>query len=361
MILLNDFKAEYLALKHEYDQAALRVFDSGWYILGKECESFERQIEEFVGSKYAIGVGNGFDALQLILRALKIGDGDEVITTPNTAFATALAIYAVGATPVFVDINPSSYGLNSSLIEAAITPKTKAILPVHIYGNMKGIEAIEAIADKTGIPMIEDACQAFGASKDGCYSGAIGIAGAYSFYPTKNLGAAGDGGMVVTADSQIAEEIRSMRNYGQTKRYYHDVVGINSRLDELQAAILSFKLRHLPSFNKRRMEIATRYDEEINSPLFHKPELILDGSHCYHLYVLRTQKREQTMNYLDSKGIKSLIHYPVPCHKQKAYPVAPYELPIAERFAQEYFSIPIHPFMSDDDVTVVCQSLNNFK
>jgi dTDP-4-amino-4,6-dideoxygalactose transaminase len=363
MILMNDFQKEYSLLQKPLAEAIERVMKSGWYILGQEVEIFEKNAAAFLGVKYAVGVGNGFDALYLILRSLNIGPGDEVITTPNTAFATTLAILKSGAKPVFADISLETRGINAETIKSKITKKTKALMPVHIYGNMTGIMEIKKLADDQGFYLIEDACQAFGAKLNGKSAGTIGKAGAFSFYPTKNLGAIGDGGMLVTNDSEIFEQSKVLRNYGQSQRYYHDLPGINSRLDELQAAILSVKLKQLTEFTRKRIEIAGYYDKYINNPKLRKPVFIKDGSHVYHLYVLQAQNKELREEYLKKfkeNNIAALIHYPVPIYKQKAITEKYPELANAESFANTCFSIPIHPFLTEDECSTiagVCNSL----
>jgi dTDP-4-amino-4,6-dideoxygalactose transaminase len=361
-ILMNNFKLEYQSIKIEIDKAIQRVLDSGWYVLSDEVTQFENQVASFLKIKHAIGTGNGFDALQAILIALNIKDGDEVITTPNSAFATTLSILRVGAKPVFVDILDGDYSIDFKQIEKYITKKTKAIIPVHIYGNSNHIDEIKNICDNHNICLIEDSCQAFGAKFNFKYAGTMGIAGAYSYYPTKNLGAYGDAGMVVTDNDDLARRIRMIINYGQSKRYYHDLIGFNSRLDPMQAAILSIKLKYIIQYNKTRIDIAKEYDSKITNEKLIKPVLYTDGSHIYHLYVLRTKEREKLSKYLEENGVKSLIHYPIPIYKQVPLQkdFALISLPNAEKFADEYISIPIHPFITTFEVNYIIDLLNKF-
>lgn len=357
---MNDFNREYNFLKDELNEAIQRTLQSGWYILGKECEEFENRVEIFCGVKHAVGVGNGYDALYLILRALNIGVGDEVITTPNTAFATTLAVLAVGAKPIFGDIDSRSGWLLPTSVKSLITKKTKAILPVDIYGSLDYIQDMKDIADEYNIYLIEDACQAFGARLNTQYAGTFGIAGAYSFYPTKNLGAIGDGGMIVTNDEELAVKVKSLRNYGQLRRYYHSELGVNSRLDELQAAILNVKMQYISQFNRRRIEIAGIFDKEINSEFVLKPRYTDDGSSIYHLYVMTSPYRDKIMQYLDSKGIVSLIHYPVPSYMQEVIKDGSFGLETEDIFSSRCFSIPIHPFLYDQEILEIVNAINTF-
>lgn len=361
MILMNDFKKEYADIKSEIDSAIHRVLESGWYILGKEVEEFETEFSRFVGTKYTVGVANGLDALQLSLMALGIGKGDEVITVSNTAVATILAITNAGATPVFVDVN-DHYLMNTDRIEAAITKQTKAILPVHLFGQMADMDAITQIAKKHSLFVVEDACQAHGAKQNGKHAGTVGDIGCFSFYPTKNLGGYGDGGAIVTRREDIANKIKMLRNYGQQTRYYHKIQGINSRLDEMQAAILRVKLRHLNAFISSRQRIASLYDTQLSA--VHgvvTPTAARNNLHAYHLYVISAKNRDAVLDHLKSEGIQSLIHYPVPVHKQECYTnFNSVTLRQTEEFASSILSLPIHPFMSDEEVKSVCASIQKF-
>lgn len=361
-ILMNDFKLEYQLIKNEIDNSIQRVLNSGWYILSEEVSQFENEVAAFLNVRHAIGTGNGFDALQAILVALDIKSGDEIITTPNSAFATVLSILKVGAKPVFVDILPDDYNLNHELINSCITKKTKAILPVHIYGNSNHINDIKNICENHNLYLIEDACQAFGSIYNSKYAGTNGIAGAFSFYPTKNLGAYGDAGLVATNDDTLARKIRMIINYGQSKRYYHDLIGFNSRLDPIQAAVLRVKLKYIQKYNESRVIIAENYDTNISNEKLTKPKLYKDLSHVYHLYVMRVKERDRLKEFLERSGIQTLIHYPVPIHKQKALTndfVAGI-LPNAEKFADEFISIPIHPYLTNEQTEYIIDKLNNF-
>ena len=360
-VAFNDFKKQYAAHKSEYDAAISRVLESGWYILGAEDEAFEKKFAEYTGAAYAIGVGNGLEALQIILLALGIGPGDEVLTTSHSAVASTLAIRAVGATPVFVDID-TYYHLDASKVEAAVTPKTKAILPVHLYGQSADMESITAIAHKYSLFVVEDCAQAHGARQQGKHVGTFGTAGAFSFYPTKNLGAFGDGGAIITGDASLAEKCRMIRNYGQKNRYEHLVFGINSRLDELQAAILSVQLTHLDQSNARRTKIARLYSDNLSGiKQVTLPELRAGNTHAYHLFVIRAERRDDLKAHLESHGIAALIHYPIPIHEQQCFPeYNSLHLPILERAVKEILSLPIHPYLTDEEVLFVVEKIKQF-
>jgi dTDP-3-amino-3,4,6-trideoxy-alpha-D-glucose transaminase len=357
---MNDFQRHAERYGAELKAAMQRVLDSGWYILGKEVEAFEQEFAAYLGVPHAVGVGNGMDALQLALMAWDIGPGHEVITTPNSAFATALSILRVGAKPVFVDISESDYALDVSQIEAAITPRTRAIMPVHIYGRAANLSALTAIAQQHGLALINDACQAHGAGHRGRDIAGYGQASAYSFYPTKNLGALGDGGMVVCADAERARRMRSLRDYGQAKKYHHAEPGLNSRLDELQAAILRTKLAHLPAQTERRRSIAQRYNAGLAGI-----SLILpfdDAEAVWHLFVLRSPRRDALSGFLRERGVQSLVHYPVIIPEQPALrtPYMPGTFPVAERCAAEFLSLPIDPELTDAEVDAVIAAVRAF-
>jgi dTDP-4-amino-4,6-dideoxygalactose transaminase len=360
----GDLRRQYDAMRQEIDEAVQRVFERGWFILGVEGENFEQEFAEFIGVKRAVGVGSGTEAIHLALRAVGVEAGDEVITVPNTCVPTVSGIWAAGAVPVLVDVDEKSFTLNPDKLTAAITSKTKAILPVHMYGQAADLEPIIEIAHKHNIKVIEDAAQAHGATYKGQKLGSIADAAAFSFYPSKNLGANGDGGAVTTNVDEIAERIIRLRNYGQEKRYYHKTKGTNSRLDEVQAAILSTKLKHLDKWNERRREIAKIYDESISNPVIQKPAQMPYGQHNYHLYVIRCQKREQLQRSLNDKGIITLIHYPVPVHLQEAYSdlnkgEGDYE--ITELLAEQILSLPIFPELTDEEALYVVDCINSFK
>jgi dTDP-4-amino-4,6-dideoxygalactose transaminase len=338
-----------------------RVVASGWYILGPEVAAFESEFAAAMGASHAIGVGNGTDAIALILRGLGIGPGDEVITTPLSAAYTALAVMMTGARPVFVDIEPERLTLDPSAIEAAITPRTRAILPVHLYGQPASIDAIAALGARHQLHVIEDCCQAHGATSEGRPVGTIGVAGAFSFYPTKNLGALGDGGAVVTNDRGLAERIARLRNGGQTDRYHHELRGINSRLDEMQAAVLRARLPFLHTWTARRRALAARYRHALAGGPVRLPRE-LDAGHVYHLFVVRSTDRGRLQRHLAERGIDSLVHYPIPIPDQPAMSTAaPQACPKAAAACDEVLSLPLHPGLSDDEVSTVASAVLEFK
>jgi dTDP-4-amino-4,6-dideoxygalactose transaminase len=345
---------QYRRLNDEIDAAVKNVLDSGWYIMGEELEKFESEFSKYCNVKYTVGCASGTDALALCLMAKEIGRGDEVITVPNTAVPTISAISMVGAKPVFVDID-KYYLMDPYKIESVITKKTKAIIPVHIYGQIADMDSILEIANKNNLSVIEDACQAHGAKYKSKHAGSMGDMGCFSFYPTKNLGCYGDGGAVTTNCIELYEKIRMIRNYGQKKRYYHTIKGINSRLDEIQAAILRVKLKYLDSWNHRRRKLASLYHGMLNE-LCIIPEEKDDCYHIYHLYVIRIKQREDFQDLLREKGIDTLIHYPIPVHLQEAYRDLDYHESTfvnSEAFAKEILSLPIYPELQDEDIVMV--------
>jgi len=361
-IPFGDLKRHYHSLKTDIDEAVSRVLQSGWFILGKELSQFEAAFATYLGVANAIGVGSGTEALHLALVASGVSGG-EVITVPNTALPTISAISFANAIPVFVDIDPETFCIDVDKIEEKITPRTKAIVPVHLYGHPAQMDRILTIAEKHGLAVVEDACQAHGAEYNGRTAGTFGDFGCFSFYPSKNLGAFGDGGMVVTNDDHKAEQIRRLRNYGQVQRYYHAEKGFNSRLDDMQAAILMAQLPLLDEWNNRRREIARSYREGIRNELMPAPKEADDVFHVYHLYVIRHQSRDLLREHLKECGVGSEIHYPVPCHLQKAYSELGYskgDFPIAEKTAGEILSLPIYPELTDDEVAVVIDAVNSF-
>jgi dTDP-4-amino-4,6-dideoxygalactose transaminase len=363
-ILVSDLRKEDRAIRRKVENAVKRVLSSGWYVLGQELEKFEKEFASYCGSKYAIGVASGTDALILSLKALSIGRNDEVITAVNTAIPTAMAIMSTGARPVFVDVREDTFNIDTEKIEKVITKRTKAIIPVHLYGNPCDIDKIMKIARKYGLFVIEDACQAHGASRSGKKTGTFGDIAAFSFYPTKNLGCYGDGGMIVTASGNLARKLKLLRNYGQSTRYLCETEGVNSRLDEIQAAVLRVKLKYLDSFNDRRGEIAALYTrhleelDEINIPA------VRDGSrHVFHLYVIECERREPLMNYLSNMSIETQVHYPVSLHLQKAFRHLGYakgDFPVAERAACRILSLPVFPALRDSEVLKICSCIKNF-
>ncbi len=358
-----DLKAQHTEIQTEIEEAILRAVRSGWYLLGPELEAFEREFAAFCGIRHAVGVGSGTDAIYMALKALDIGPGDEVVTVGHTFIASALAITFTGAKPVFADVHPRTYTMDPESARAAITSRSKAILPVHLYGQPADMAQIVDLAQSNGLAVVEDACQAHGAIYQGRAAGAIGDIGCFSFYPTKNLGAYGDGGAVVTNNAQLAHRVMRLRNYGQEKKYYHDSFGANSRLDEIQAALLRVKLRHLGENIERRQSLAKRYCS-IKNDIIQLPKVEVDRTHVFHLYVVRTAERDKLANYLKGCGVDTLIHYPVPVHLQKAYSVLGMKtgaLPITERCAAEVLSLPMYPQLNNAQVDTIVQLINEFE
>lgn len=358
-----DMKSPYQELKDELDEAFRRVMESGWYILGEEVAAFEREFARYVGVSFCIGVGNGLDALHLILRAYGIGAGDEVIVPANTYIATWLAVSYAGATPVPVEPIERTYNLDPARLEAAITPRTKAILPVHLYGQPAEMEPILAIARQYGLKVIEDAAQAHGARYHSRAAGALGDAAGWSFYPGKNLGALGDAGAVTTNDPELADKVRALRNYGSHVKYYNRYQGFNSRLDELQAALLRVKLRRLDEWNARRCQLAARYLEALQSCDLILPLVPPGIQPNWHLFVVRTPKRDELQRHLHQRGIGTLIHYPLPPHLQHAYSSLgkpPGSYPITERIHREVLSLPMGPHLPMEHIEVIINEIHNF-
>lgn len=356
-------KAGVLRHQVEFEAAVRRTLENGRYVLGNEVQAFEAEFATYSDASYGIGVGSGTEALHVALRACDVGVGDEVITVAHTAVATVAAIELCGATPVFVDITPDSFTLDPQQLEAAISERTKAIIPVHIYGQPADLSAICAIAKEHGLRVIEDCAQAHGAYYRGRRVGSWGDMGCFSFYPTKNLGAIGDGGMVITNDASLAERSRLLREYGWAERYVSHIAGWNSRLDELQAAFLRIKLRHLEEDNNRRVWLAERYREGLVETKLDLPEVQPDTSHVFHLFVVRTTQREQLQTYLADHGIGTLVHYPVPIHLQPAYHrnlVGSEHLFETERAAREVLSLPLYPELETDRLEFVINVLQSF-
>ena len=358
-IFFNDFKAEVKELERTYQDTYKRVINSGWYILGNEVKAFEEEFSQYLNIKFVVGVANGLDAIKISLMALNIGSGDEVITTPLSAVATTLAIMAVGATPIFVDIKPDGQ-LDETLIEAKITKKTKAILPVHLYGNFCQIDEINKIAQKHNLFLIEDAAQAHGSTHKGKMAGTFGNLGCFSFYPTKNLGAFGDGGAVITNSKKIATLAKSIRDYGQSKKYLHTYYGLNSRLDEFHAAFLRVKLKNLNKANKKRTNNANIYLQSFkDNP---KVDLILPINNSlsnYHQFVVKVDNRNGIQEKLKNLGIPTLIHYPTlipyqPFLKDKYKNI---KLPQAEKFIKNILSLPCGPYLKPNQVKFIAKSI----
>ncbi len=365
MIQMHDFRAEPEKLIRQELAAIERVLRSGWYILGNEVKSFESRWSARCGTSFAVGVGNGMDAIEIGLRALGIGHGDEVITTPMTAFATVLAIMRAGAEPFLADINPQTALLDPDSVSRCISPRTKAVLLVHLYGQVRDMEKWTALCNRAGIYLLEDCAQSHAAVWQGKIAGTFGTWGAFSFYPTKNLGTIGDGGAIVTASKEIAEKAGILRNYGQSQRYHHPELGMNSRLDELHAAILSVRLGWQDLFTARRREIASAYNDGIDNALVQTMANPVEKvNHVYHLYVIRCTERERLTAHLAKRGVSSLSHYPIPIHLQKpclGVRRHPYGLKNAELHATKCLSIPCHPQMSNDDVRKVIEVINEFR
>jgi dTDP-4-amino-4,6-dideoxygalactose transaminase len=365
MIPISAFTREPESLIQEQVSAMERVIRSGWWILGKEVEAFEKEWCAWSGCAHSVGVGNGMDALEIGLRVLEIGPGDEVITTPMTAFATVLSILKVGATPVLADINPETAIMSVESVARCMGSKTKAIIVVHLYGQAAPLMDFNALCQNQNIHLIEDCAQAHGAQICGNKIGTVGIFAGWSFYPTKNLGTVGDGGAFATQNLQFAEKARQLRNYGQSVRYHHPYIGLNSRLDELHAAILRARLPYLSSWNLRRKEIAMRYSLGISNPFIRLLPIPKDPlQHVHHLFVICSQKRDVLSIYLKEQGIETLIHYPIPVHHQEPCRNVhrdPLGLGCAEEHARTCLSLPCNPFLSDKEVEVVIAVVNKFK
>ena len=364
-VVMNDFRAEPAAMRAEMLDAARSVFESGWYVLGKQVTAFELAWAQTCCVAHAVGVGNGMDAIEIGLRALDIGAGDEVITTPMTAFASALAILRSGAVPVLADIDPATGLLDLLSVERCISPATKAVMPVHLYGQMGDMPAWAAFCASRGLHLVEDCAQAHLAKWQGKVAGTFGAVGAYSFYPTKNLGAIGDGGALITQSAELAARAANLRNYGQSERYHHSELGMNSRLDELQAALLLVKMKWLQEFTVRRRQIAGRFFAGISNPLIATLAAPADReAHVHHLFVVLSAERGRLLAHLQGAGVQALIHYPVPVHHQKPCSrirTDPQGLRWAERHARQCVSLPCHPQMNDAQVEHVIDAINAFR
>lgn len=366
MIKFLDLQKINLAHQTEIEECLIKTFRSGWYLLGNEVKSFEENLSNYTGSKHAIGVANGLDALRLILRAyIEMGvmkKGDEIIVPANTYIASVLAISDNGLVPVFVEPSLETYNIDISKIEEKITPKTKGILIVHLYGRVVFSEELKAIAEKHSLKIIEDNAQAIGAAWKGTKTGNLGDAAGFSFYPGKNLGALGDGGAITTNDDELATAVRALANYGSNRKYVNIYKGLNSRLDEFQAAVLDVKLKYIDEENAVRRRIAKRYISEIKNPEIILPEMPSDEKeHVWHLFVIRTKQREKLQNYLTENGVQTLIHYPIPPHKQRAYEEYNHlSFPVTEAIHEEVLSLPMSPVMNEEEVVKVIDILNKF-
>ena len=374
-----DIGESYRELKLEIDSAVASVLKSGWYILGKEVSSFEKDFAEYIGTRYCVGTSNGLDALFLVLKAWGIGEGDEIIVPSNTYIATWLAVSYAGAKPIPVEPDIRTFNIDPSLIEEKITKRTKVIIPVHLYGMPADMNPILELAEKYNLKVLEDAAQAHGAEYGNKKCGSLGTASAFSFYPGKNLGAFGDGGAITTNDADLAERVRCLANYGSRIKYYNEYQGYNCRLDEIQAAILKVKLPYLDEWNLRRHLAAKEYykidNPKINLPYqslakeynqdnkisFMQPYSSIKSTPCWHQYIIMVEKRDELQEYLNSFGIETMIHYPIPPHKQKAYSsLNDFSFPISEQIAERCLSLPMNPFMSDTNLQYVINTINEF-
>jgi dTDP-4-amino-4,6-dideoxygalactose transaminase len=364
MILCANPLAQFQSYQSEIEEAVLRVMRGPRYILGPEVEALEREFASYIGAPYAVGVANGTDAIELVFRALGIGPGDEVITVSHTAVATVAGIEAAGATPVLVDIEPDYYTMQPGQLEGVLSKKTKAVMPVHLYGQAADLEAIMAFCKKHGLKMVEDVSQAHGATWRGQRLGSFGDAGCFSCYPTKNLGAVGDAGLISTKDPQLAEKTRMMREYGWKERYVSEIPGRNSRLDEIQAAILRFKLRHLDKDNQKRQKLANEYSNGLRVTSLRLPQKRVNAEHVFHLYVVRSDNRDKILNSLKSKDIQAGIHYPIPIHMQPGYRKrirTALSMGITEKAAGEVLSLPLYPELADPQIQSVIKTLKQIE
>lgn len=361
-IMPNRLDRGFYLYQEEFEQKALEVLRSGWYVLGNEVKTFEEEFGRYTGGKYCVGLANGLDALWIAFRILGIGVGDEVIVQGNTYIASVMGITMNGATPVFVEPD-EYYNMDASKIESLITDKTKAILVVHLYGQASNMRIIMDIAKKYNLRVVEDCAQSHGARFEGQMTGTFGDIGCFSFYPSKNLGAFGDAGAIVTSDAKIAEDVRVYRNYGSEKRYYNRVVGTNSRLDELQAGLLRVRLSHMQELEDEKRMICEKYLQEIKNEKLELPKIREGATHIWHQFVIRCKERDELIAYLDARGIGTIIHYPIPPHLSEAYQYLGIEegaLPVTENYAKEVLSIPLYNGMTEEEQELVIKALNEF-
>lgn len=348
-------------IRTEVLQKFEEVYDKGWFIQGNECELFEKEFAAYCGTQYCVGCGTGLDAIYLILKAMGIGEGDEVIVPSNTFIATALAVTYTGAVPIFVEPDMETYNICGKGIEELITDRTKAIIAVHLYGQFAQMDEIVEIAKKYNLKVVEDSAQAHGATFYRKKAGSYGDAAAFSFYPGKNLGALGDAGAIVTNNKELAEKVRALGNYGSDRKYHHIYQGTNSRLDEVQAAILRIKLKYLDEFNEDRIRIANRYLNEINNSKIILPKIGNERKHVWHIFAIMTQEREQFKVYLEKNGIATVEHYPIPIHRQLAYRgIVKQDLPLAEKISSEELSLPMYYGMKDEEIDYVINVVNAY-
>jgi len=355
--------SQFASLEHEIAPAVLKALAGAHYVLGPNVAELEKEIAAFSDTPFGIGVNSGSDALTLSLKALNIGPGDEVITTPFTYIAPAEAIHQVGARIVFADIDPRTFNLDPAQVARRMSNRTKAIIPVHLFGQAAALKELLAIAEPRGVPIVEDCAQAIGAQYAGRPLGGIGRVGCFSFYPTKNLGAAGDGGMIVTRDEGLAKRLRMLRVHGIERRYHHDLHGFNSRLDELQAVVLRAKLPHLKRWNERRAEIAARYDQGLRELPVELPQITAGNTHVFHVYAILVERRQELQAHLTEKGVATLIYYPLPLHLQKVYADLGFrvgDFPVAERIAETILPLPMYPELTDEQVDYVIRTVADF-
>lgn len=361
-IMPNRLDRGFYCYQQEFEEKALEVLRSGWYVLGKEVEQFEQEFAAYTGSKYCVGLASGLDALWLAFRILGIGEGDEVIVQANTYIASVMGITINGATPVFVEPDVF-YNMDAETLENCLTERTKAVLVVHLYGQASQMDKITEFCKKHNLRLVEDCAQSHGACFDGRKTGTFGDIGCFSFYPSKNLGGFGDGGAIVTDDAKLAENMRMYRNYGSRKRYYNEVVGANSRLDELQAGLLRVRLKHMEELTEERRRLAKRYTEQLNNPKLELPKVRAHADSVWHQYVIRCEDRERLIAYLEEKGIGTIIHYPIPPHLSEAYAYLGRkkgDYPVAEYYADTVLSIPMYNGMTEEEQDAVIEALNAF-
>lgn len=361
-IMANRMDRGFFRYQKEFEDKALEVLRSGWYVLGNEVKSFEEEFAAYTGSGYCIGLASGLDALWIAFRVLDIGPGDEVIVQGNTYIASVMGITINGATPVFVEPD-EYYNMDTAKIEEKITDRTKAILVVHLYGQASKMDTVVELAKKYNLKLVEDCAQSHGACFQGQMTGTFGDVGCFSFYPSKNIGAFGDGGAVVVKDKKLAEDFRIFRNYGSEKRYYNKLVGANSRLDELQAGLLRIRLRHVAEYEEERQQIAKRYLDEVKNPKLELPKVREGATAVWHQFVIRTSCREELISYLNEREIGTIIHYPIPPHLSEAYADLGYQrgaFPVTERYADEVLSLPMYNGMTEEEQTYVIEALNSF-
>lgn len=361
-IMPNRMDRGFYRYQEEFEKKALEVLRSGWYVLGKEVAAFEEEFAAYTGAKYCVGLASGLDALWLAFRVLNIKEGDEVIVQGNTYIASVMGITINGATPIFVEPD-DYYQINPAKIEEKITDRTKAVLAVHLYGQASDMAPVVELCKKYKLRLVEDCAQSHGACFNGKMTGTFGDIGCFSFYPSKNLGAFGDGGAIVTDDEQIAKDMKVYRNYGSEKRYYNKVVGTNSRLDEIQAGLLRVRLSHLDDLTEEKRRIAARYFKELHNDKILLPRFIEGSTHVYHQFVIRCKERDELIAYLDEKEIGTIIHYPIPPHLAEAYRYLGFkegDFPMTERLAKEVLSIPMYNGMTEEEQTYIIDAINGF-